>query len=87
MFMHEVEFIGGPLDGHNYAFSHTPDDLPSLAKLSISADVVRVVTGEKNRVTEPASSTAVYCLDAENGTLRYYFVASIAAEEHQFDNA
>ncbi len=87
MFMHELEFIGGPLDGHTYLFSHDPGDLPALARLLISSDVVRVVTGEKNRVIAPASSTAVYCLDSENGELRYYFVASIAAEQHQLDNA
>jgi hypothetical protein len=84
---YEVEFVGGPLDGHTYSFFHSPAELPPLVKLGISADVVRVLIGEKRKVLSPPSSLAVYCLDRNGDEWRYSHVASIPAEEPQFDEA
>jgi hypothetical protein len=87
MIAHEVQFIGGPLDGHTHLFTHAPEQLPSLATLAISPDVIRVVTGAQRKVFSSPTSTAVYCLDQDGDTSRYYHVASIAVQEHQLDKA
>jgi hypothetical protein len=88
MFAQEVEFIGGPLDGHRHRFTEPPAWLPSLATPRISPDVVRVVTGAKRRAVAPPTSTAVYCLDGQGDEWRYYHVASIAVQpDHEFDAA
>ncbi len=84
---HEVEFIGGPLDGHTHKFTHPAEQLPPVAKLLMSADFVRVLIGEVQRASIPPSSTAFYCLDRDGDTLRYYHLGSFAVEEHQLGQA
>lgn len=80
---HAVEFVGGPLDGHTHCFTHSPDQLPTVAKLLMSPDFVRVLIGQADQAAGAPTSTAFYCLDGEPNVLRYYHLGSFEVEEDQ----
>ncbi|MBW3598803.1 MAG: hypothetical protein KY475_16195 [Planctomycetes bacterium] len=82
-----VEFVGGPLDGHTHHFEHSPEQLPPVAKLLMSADFVRVLIGQVERDSAPPTSTAFYCLDGDRESLRYYHLGSFAVEEASLGQA
>jgi hypothetical protein len=85
--MHHVEFVGGPLDGHRHTFWHKPSRLPAVARLIVSPDVIRVLTGESKKTAGRATSTAVYTFAQNGRLLRYYHLASVAVESEQAHNA
>lgn len=78
---HAVEFVGGPLDGHTHCFTHSPEQLPAVAKLLMSPDFVRVLIGQSDQAAAAPTSTAFYCLDGEQDGLRYYHLGSFEVEE------
>jgi hypothetical protein len=85
--MHHVEFVGGPLDGHRHTFWHKPSRLPAVARLTVSPDVIRVLTGEKKNAAGRGTSTAIYNFAKDGKRLRYYHSASVAVESEQTHNA
>ncbi len=82
-----VEFVGGPLDGYAYSFSHRPEQLPPLAMFSISTDLVRVLIGQKRKVTDRATSTVLYCLDRKHDGWRYSHAATVPVGQPLLDSA
>lgn len=82
-----IEFVGGPLDGHEHPFSHSTEMLASLVDLPVSANLLRVLTGDEDCPIGPASSIAIYELTRNGGDLRYFHLCSIPTDEHQFEQA
>ena len=82
-----VEFVGGPLDGHEHPFSHSTEMLASLVDLPISSNLLRVLNGEDDCPIGPASSIAIYELDRSGDELRYCHLCSIPNDEHQYEQA
>ena len=83
MTSYAVEFIGGPLDGHTHAFTHSPDLLAWITGIPVSPDLVRFISGQGDRTESPATSIAVYQLHHEGDELRYYHLCSVSEEECQ----
>lgn len=81
MSLQAIQFLGGPLDGHSYSFDYPAERLPRIARLEISPDVNRALTGERKTAVAPPTSTAIYCLAHDEDTLRYTYLGSIRAEK------
>ena len=87
MSTYAVEFVGGPLDGHTHPFDHSPDLLSSIAGIPVSADLLRFINGQSERLHSPASSVAVYQLQRDGDDLRYFHLCSVAEQECELEDA
>ena len=69
----EVEFLGGPLDGHRQAMHR--EQRHTVIAIPINPNVFRLLSGrQRTRRKSPASSVAIYQLKNSAGVYRYHFV-------------
>lgn len=83
--MLNVEFIGGPYDGHVETYHTCARLLPSEVTWLVSADAFRLLHGvDHDLCTEPRqslSSVALYARESASVTYRYRFVGAISVKQ------
>lgn len=77
----EIEFIGGPYDGHKEPCFVRPIHLPADLVWFVCEDVFRLLDGGDLCSGGSITSVALYELERVNGTCRYRFVGAISAKE------
>ena len=77
--MLEVEFVGGPYDGHSEPIDSGPP-AEELAWL-VSKDVYRLLDGKDRRECGTITSVAIYTLEVDDGLFQYRFLRSISFKE------
>ena len=78
-----VEFIGGPFDGHVHLASFPPDELAPIASLPVNDNMFRMLDNKTPGAKCPATSVAIYELEAEQGEWRYRFCGATSAREFE----
>jgi len=66
-----IQFIGGPLDGHQQEVSENKKRLPAVLHLEISRNTYRHMARQPSEPDEPTTSRATYELRED----RYVFIA------------
>lgn len=79
--MFNVEFVGGPYDGHQQSCLMSPSQLPSDVIWFVCEDVFRLVGGGVHQPRGAFTSVALYGIDWTTGTARYRFAGTISANE------
>lgn len=74
----EIEFIGGPYDGHNEPCFGRPVQLPADVIWLVCDDAYRLIDGKDHRGSGSITSVAFYELDVGNGTCKYRFAGAIS---------
>ena len=77
--MFEVEFIGGPYDGHQ-GFLSSEYPAEELAWM-VCEDVYRLLAGRERRNRGTMTSVAIYELDVVDGLFQYRFLRAISVNE------
>jgi hypothetical protein len=77
----EVNFIGGPYDGHIQTFVVPSDRLFRKMAVPVNRNVFRALAGIPRGPEEPATSVAIYELEEQNGQLQYRFSEARRAKE------
>lgn len=77
--MFEVEFIGGPYDGHKELIGSGPP-AEELAWI-VCEDVFRLLAGKDDRKHGTITSVAIYELEVVDGLFHYWFLGAISFEE------
>lgn len=75
----EVEFIGGPLDGHRQPM--TAKAQVEAFAIPVNENVHRMLVGAKHANALPTSSIAIYELRKRDGQYRYDFVEAKSPKE------
>ncbi|HEV3022916.1 MAG TPA: hypothetical protein VGX76_10625 [Pirellulales bacterium] len=83
---YEVEFIGGPFDGHRQPISIPPTALASMAAFPISRNIFHLFDNEADEPAAPTTSLAIYELAVVEDQPRYHFLGA-AAEALPFAEA
>ena len=78
MYELQIEFIGGPFDGHRQCVRIAVDDLVMEVLLPVNADVFRLVDGFRATCTAQTTSIALYRRDVCASGVRYRFAGAIA---------
>jgi len=73
--MFEVEFIGGPYDGHKELLGSGPP-AEELACV-VCEDVFRLLAGKDRRKHGTITSVAIYELEVDDGLFHYRFLGAI----------
>ena len=77
----EIEFIGGPYDGHKELCFTRPIDLCADLVWFVCEDVFRLLDGKDSRPGASITSVALYELDEVNGACRYQFVGAVSVKD------
>ncbi len=77
--MFEVEFIGGPYDGHKEVLGSGPP-AEELAWI-VCEDVFRLLAGKNCRKRGRITSVAIYELEVVDGLFHYRFLGAISFKE------
>jgi len=77
----EIEFIGGPYDGHKQTCIKRPIHLPADVVWFVCEDVFRLLDGQDRRPGGSITSVALYELDLRNGAFLYRFSRAISVEQ------
>lgn len=77
--MADVEFIGGPYDGHRDILGHCRP-AETLAWL-VCRDVFRLFAGKEGQGRGTITSVAIYELEVTDGLFQYRFMHAIAFSE------
>ena len=77
--MLEVEFIGGPYDGHKEPLGSGPPT-EELAWI-VCEDVFRLLAGKDSRERGNITSVAIYELEVDDGLFHYRFIGAISFKE------
>lgn len=77
----QLEFVGGPFDGHTQAFSPPLNELGSTVALPVNENVFRMLDGRRRGPAVASRNVALYELYHRNGTWRYYFTGTRRAAE------
>lgn len=77
--MRDVEFVGGPYDGHKDALGACPP-ADRLAWL-VYRDVFRLFDGMKDKGRGTITSAAIYELEVADGLFYYQFIHAISFNE------
>ena len=75
----EIQFVGGPYDGHRQAFSDPPiiERLP----MPVNENMLPLLEGKKPGSLAPTLTVARYELRRVEGKWQYHFVESIPADQ------
>ncbi len=73
--VYEVEFLGGPLDGHKVFLPVTV--LARRLALPVNQNVVEMLQGRRRGPPEPVTSVAIYGRRKVAGGLHYVFVEAV----------
>jgi len=79
--LYQVEFIGGPFDGHRQPISIPPTALASMAAFPISHNIFRLLNNEADVPDAPPSSLAIYELAVVDEQPRYHFLGAASAAQ------
>jgi hypothetical protein len=77
----EIEFIGGPYDGHKEVYFTPPIHLPADVVRLVCDDALRLLDGKNHRAGGSITSVALYELEGGNGACRYRFAGAISLRE------
>ena len=77
----QLEFVGGPFDGHTQSFSPPLSELGSTVALPVNDNVFRMLAGRRRGPACESRNVALYELYRRNGEWRYYFVSTRPAVE------
>ena len=77
----QIEFLGGPYDGHKEPGCTLPAHLPADVVWLVCEDVFRLLDGKDHRPGGSITSVAIYELDAGNGAVRYRFAGASSVKE------
>ena len=80
----DIEFIGGPYDGHKEPSFTPPIHLPAELVWFVCEDAFRLLDGKDHRPGGSFTSVALYELELANGARRYRFVRTIPVRELTF---
>jgi hypothetical protein len=72
----EIEFVGGPYDGHRQVLSTPLGELAEIVALPVSRDIFRLLHGKTRGPVESITSVAVYQLEVLPTRLRHRFVGA-----------
>lgn len=72
----EVEFVGGPFDGHRQAIGRPSDGEQEVVAIPVNENVFRMLAGRPRLSRLEPTSVAVYELRRHRGEYRYYFMVS-----------
>ena len=75
-----VEFVRGPLDGHQQSCLTSPSQLPTDVIRLVCEDGLRLLGGDEHQRVGAFTSVALYELDWETGAARYRFAGAISAK-------
>lgn len=78
---YEIEFIGGPFDGHRQMVSIPAASLADTVALPVSRNIFRLLAGHRSVPGEPATSIAIYELDELRGRQRYFFLGATSSAQ------
>ena len=79
--MFNIEFIGGPYDGHRQTCLMSPNQLPSDVICLVCDDGLRLIGGGVHEQRGTFTSVALYEIDWATGTARYRFAGAIPAKD------
>ena len=77
----EIEFIGGPYDGHKEPCFTSPTHLSAEVVWLVCDDAFRLLAGKDHHSGGSLTSVAVYELEVSNGRFRYWFARAISVKE------
>jgi hypothetical protein len=77
----EIEFIGGPYDGHKEPCFTSPAHLSAEVVWLVCEDAFLVLAGKDPHSGGSLTSVAVYELEVGNGAVRYRFARAISVKE------
>ena len=80
---YEIEFVGGPYDGHRQVLTTPPGELAEIVALPVSRDIFRLLHGETHGPVEPFTSVAVYQLEVLPTRLRHRFVGAASPNDRR----
>ena len=78
---YEIEFIGGPFDGHRQTVSIPVASLADTVALPVSRNIFRLLSGCNSVPGEAATSIAIYELEELHGQQRYYFLGATSSSQ------
>ena len=81
----EVEFIGGPFDGHSQRVPDRASDLAATVALPVNENVFRMLDGKARGPVRPLRGVALYEHDPDDDG-RYVYVGSCPASQLHLDN-
>lgn len=81
MYAHQVEFVGGPLDGYTFQLTDPSKELVPLATLPVSDNTFRWMSGERPSVPVSPTSVAIYVRETLEATTRFCFVRSLPTHQ------
>jgi hypothetical protein len=74
--LHQVEFVGGPFDGHKRDSWAPPHEAKRFVSLPVNRRAVSSALDLRNRAHVRATSVAHYELLDRDGVPRYYFLGA-----------
>jgi hypothetical protein len=74
--LHQIEFVGGPFDGHRRDTWTPPHEAKRFVSLPVNRRAVKAALDLRNRAHVRATSVAHYELLDRDGVCRYYFLGS-----------
>ena len=83
--MFNVEFVGGPYDGHQQSCLMSPSQLPSDVIWIVCDGGLRQLGGGAHQKRGTFTSVAVYGIDWQTGSARYRFAGAISPKD--FDDS
>ena len=78
---YEIEFIGGPFDGHRQTVSIPVASLADTVALPVSRNIFRLLAGQSSMPGDAATSIAIYELEELHGRQRYYFLGATSSSQ------
>lgn len=82
----EVEFVGGPFDGHRQTIRLPSEDRREVIAIPVNENVFRLLEGVRQGPKSLPSSIAVYELRKRKGSCRYHFTGAKSPNEFDVKN-
>ena len=78
----EIEFHGGPYDGHKELRASGPVRLPTEVAWFVCADAFRLLDEKDHRPGGCLTSVALFELEISDGALRYRFASAMSVRDY-----
>ncbi len=82
----EVEFVGGPFDGHRQATRASSGNWQDVIAIPVNGNVFRIMAGSPGASQSPVNSFALYELRKHEGDYCYHFVGRKSPKEFGVEN-
>ncbi len=82
----QVEFFGGPFDGHVHMIRSIEDHLAQLIAVPVNRNVIEWLSGNSGEEESQATSVAVYILESLPEGIRYSFQGTVPPELFQMEH-